>query len=203
VLLIDTAPPVSVTKDRLHRIVGEIYNYVSTYGDVPKNIEALFEKGQLQHYVTDGWGNQIIFTVLNNNKVSVTSYGQDGKPGGQESNSDIVLEVNPYDIEEYYVSCNMGVSPWRFTAIKLRDLERSICAFAGKHGRLPTTLKQLPELDSEVYNTIDKDFWGHQIEYAVVKDCVTLTSFGEDGILGGIVKNADIIISFTVATGGK
>lgn len=42
----------------------------------------------------DPWGNEIIFKRENSSKYFLISLGADGKNGGSENNSDIILEVN-------------------------------------------------------------------------------------------------------------
>ena len=63
------------------------------------------------------------------------------------------------------------------------------------NNRLPTSLSQLPTL-TDATNEID-DAWGHPIQYRTSPiGVVTLTSFGRDGVRGGIGEDADIVGSF-------
>jgi len=62
--------------------------------------------------------------------------------------------------------------------VYLRDLSRSLQAYARDHGALPESLGALPGLRSQA------DLWGTQIVYERDGDVLTLRSAGPDRVVG-------------------
>lgn len=74
-------------------------------------------------------------------------------------------------------------------------VKRRILLYAHRNNQLPDNLTLLPVLPGYV-STI-KDAWGRPLGYHVNENKrVTLTSFGQDGLSGGVGENADIVLSF-------
>jgi len=87
------------------------------------------------------------------------------------------------------------VPPRPQTTATMQGLKRRILRFAHSNGRLPKTLGELPATEDLANNT--QDGWGHPIILSVAPDgTVTLTSYGKDGVPGGMGDDADIIGTF-------
>ncbi|MDT4861087.1 hypothetical protein FQZ97_956780 [compost metagenome] len=70
-----------------------------------------------------------------------------------------------------------------------------IRAYWKTHGRLPSTLSDLPPLPGRDNATVDA--WGRDIQYRVNgTSSVTLASLGADGTAGGTGEDEDIVVSF-------
>lgn len=73
---------------------------------------------------------------------------------------------------------------------KIEELRDAIIAYSHKHGSPP---KSLNALGAEKF----RDGWGNEIAYTIGTDStVRLWSFGEDNQIGGIERDADIVVVF-------
>jgi len=85
------------------------------------------------------------------------------------------------------------------TMATMQGLKRRILRFAHANNRLPKTLGELPATKDSANNT--RDAWGHPIIMSVAPDgTITLTSYGKDGVPGGMGENADAIGTFPSRT---
>lgn len=66
-------------------IAHQIRNYVENYDKYPVS---LFEINVIEKFLKDDWGRFFIYK-RNKNKISLISYGKDGRPGGVNENKDI------------------------------------------------------------------------------------------------------------------
>ena len=97
----------------------------------------------------------------------------------------------------------LGVSRLFIATIPPRDLTITrlgvtrvrITTYWKSHGRLPSTLSELPPTPGRDNATVDA--WGRDILYRVDGTSgVTLTSLGADGTAGGTGEDEDIVVSF-------
>jgi len=73
-------------------------------------------------------------------------------------------------------------------------MKRRILRYAHTHNQLPESVAQLPVIEGYDNRTVDA--WGRDIQYEVQGDCLVLTSYGRDGVVGGAGPDADIIRVF-------
>jgi hypothetical protein len=88
-LFVDTVPPRSVTHTNMHMMKRRILRFASAHSALPTSVEQLPRIEGFANEVTDGWGRLIRFRVEGND-VTLTSYGRDGKPGGDGEDADMV-----------------------------------------------------------------------------------------------------------------
>jgi hypothetical protein len=98
------------------------------------------------------------------------------------------------------VDSSIGTIPPRdLTVTRITLTEIRIKDYWKANGRLPMSLSELPILKDRD-NAID-DAWGRPIKYDVIgATTVVLSSFGANGVAGGMGVNEDIVVSFNVKT---
>lgn len=75
-------------------------------------------------------------------------------------------------------------------------LETRICNFFKQNGVLPNSLLNLPRVEKKDNST--KDGWGREMLYLTNGNVVLLRSYGSDGKVGGVGKEADLEMEFTL-----
>lgn len=77
--------------------------YAKAHQDVPPSLRVLPERKGYMNRTTDGWGRPLIYQIGDNGVLTLTSLGEDGKPGGNGEDR---------DISESYYSRRIDGSLW-------------------------------------------------------------------------------------------
>jgi general secretion pathway protein G len=64
--------------------------YAKAHGTIPASLDVLPNRDGYTNRTTDGWGRPLIYSIGNDGLLTLTSYGKDGKPGGEGADADIV-----------------------------------------------------------------------------------------------------------------
>lgn len=89
VLFVDTVPPRSLTFGNMHMMKRRILRYATVHDSLPTSSDQLPHFEGYSNDATDGWGRPILWRV-DGDKVTLTSYGRDGAPGGSGEDPDMV-----------------------------------------------------------------------------------------------------------------
>lgn len=80
--------PVEMT----HTAIGETFVRINIYtqenNKIPETLNMLTKRENYINKITDGWDKELLYTI-NDNVISLTSYGKDGINGGKDENADI------------------------------------------------------------------------------------------------------------------
>ncbi len=83
-------PPHPRTILRFTDTGGRILDYARAHGELPSDLSALPEIAGKRNNTRDGWGRPILFSSKPDGTVILTSYGKDGRPGGDDEKADLV-----------------------------------------------------------------------------------------------------------------
>lgn len=78
------------TYDNMQRLQEAIVAYHAAQGEVPLSLAAL-SRATSRIPLQDAWGNAIVYQTFLDGNVTITSLGRDGKPGGKDENTDVVI----------------------------------------------------------------------------------------------------------------
>jgi hypothetical protein len=88
--LAETIPPDALTRTRMTVTEVRIRSYYAGASTLPNSLAVLpVTDAARDNNVTDGWGRPMQYRV-EGTKVTLTSFGRDGRPGGRGKDSDIV-----------------------------------------------------------------------------------------------------------------
>ena len=88
VLFVETATPKERTHAAMHMMKRRVLRYAHTNGRLPTSVDELPVIKGFDESVTDGWGRPIRISV-EGDTVTFSSYGRDGRPGGEGEDADI------------------------------------------------------------------------------------------------------------------
>ena len=80
-------PPSHQTITAMVDIQKVVFVYIARYGNAPLTLEAL-KRIDMSMNIADVWGREILYHI-DGNSIILTSYGQDGKPGGVGQDEDV------------------------------------------------------------------------------------------------------------------
>jgi Type II secretion system (T2SS), protein G len=86
--------PVEMTHTAIDETFFRIHIYAQKYGAVPASLDALPKREGYANRTTDGWGRPLVYRVLPDGAISLTSYGRDGTPGGSGDDADISVSYH-------------------------------------------------------------------------------------------------------------
>jgi Type II secretion system (T2SS), protein G len=86
---VDTVPPNALTHARMHVMKRRIVRFASANDVLPKTVDQLPHMNGYDNGVLDGWGHRILLQI-DGGKVTMTSYGRDGIPGGTGEDVDMI-----------------------------------------------------------------------------------------------------------------
>ena len=72
-----------------------IIKYLRVQGRLPDSLSQLAEMPGYDNSICDAWGRALIYKILPNGDVSLTSLGRDGKPGGSAEDTDMTGIFTP------------------------------------------------------------------------------------------------------------
>ena len=87
--LVDRISPVEATDTAISETFVRIDLYAKQHGTVPPSLNVLPEREGYANSITDGWGKPLLYEVSDDGRLTLTSYGKDGKPGGTGEDADI------------------------------------------------------------------------------------------------------------------
>jgi uncharacterized protein YceK len=87
----DVIPPQSQTDLRLRDTYGRIEAFWNQHGKVPAKADELPDVKDHDCSMKDGWGRELQWVSDGATKVTVTSLGRDGKPGGTGDDADLEI----------------------------------------------------------------------------------------------------------------
>ncbi len=89
-LFIETVPPDDMTVTAIGETMMRIQMHMKSQRDYPRDLSELPKLDGHTNQVTDGWGRTLLYSVDEMGVISLTSFGRDGKPGGDGLDQDIV-----------------------------------------------------------------------------------------------------------------
>jgi hypothetical protein len=90
------------------------------------------------------------------------------------------------------------VPPQALTHARMHMMKRRILRFATAYGVLPNTIDELPRIEG--FDNGVKDGWGRPILWRIEAEKVILTSYGRDGVPGGVGEDTDLVATFLPKT---
>lgn len=210
--------PWELTVSHMMVIRRGVLEFTSANNRLPSSLDEILPASTVSSLIHDGWDKRIDYSSNSDGIVVLTSFGEDGKPGGSGYDADISAEfwtkntdgdwitasdgewLIPPKTEEHLWTMSMQVcDPPELTASQMYKLQFRISSFAHANGRLPSDLSELPLYENELNPA--KDGWRRDFRYCGdAQGIVTLVSFGADGIAGGHGENADITGKFKTRT---
>jgi hypothetical protein len=112
-LFVDIIPPRSVTHMHMLTMKRRILRYAAANDSLPTSLEQLPILEGYTNEVTDGWGRPILWQV-EGTKVTLTSYGRDGVPGGSGEDADMVGVFQAKTADGHWAKemCEWEVDPY-------------------------------------------------------------------------------------------
>jgi hypothetical protein len=86
---IDIIPPVDLTRSHITETFCRIEMYVKTNKSIPPSLDVLPNRDGYANSTLDGWNRLLQYRVTEDGLITLTSFGADGKPGGDGENADI------------------------------------------------------------------------------------------------------------------
>ena len=83
-------PPESLTYGSMHMIKRRILKFAYTHNQLPKTLDELPVIPEYSDRLTDAWAERILYRINDDGSITLTSYGKDGRPGGEGTNADMV-----------------------------------------------------------------------------------------------------------------
>jgi hypothetical protein len=82
-------------EEQTYTAIGEtayrIDMFMSKNLAVPLSLDVLPRRDGYSNSIIDGWGNGLVYAIDSDRALSLSSYGEDGKPGGDGSSQDITV----------------------------------------------------------------------------------------------------------------
>src|SRR5208283_4939170 len=85
----DRVTPVENTKDAITETFVRIDIYAKTNKAVPLSLDLLPKREGYSNQTTDAWGRPLMYRVTQDGIITLTSFGKDGKLGGNGEDADI------------------------------------------------------------------------------------------------------------------
>ena len=99
-----------VTKRRIIR-------YLQGHGRLPDSLLELAKMPGYENRICDAWGRMLIYEVLPNGDISLTSFGRDGKAGGSGEDTDMTGIFTPLtpegQPEDELADWKVNPIPWK------------------------------------------------------------------------------------------
>ena len=200
-------PNTSATKGTLIVLSRRIRRYVKLNDEIPHDLSNLPILRGFGNDIEDAWGNEIEYDI-NGKDVVLTSFGRDGKAGGEGEDEDIIEKFNAFkNLDDPF--CGI-ILPQSKTYDTMSYIAERIEMFVADKNHLPETILNLPEMTTsksaqawespESFNKII-DSWGKNIIYNKISPIkFKLFSYGEDLKKGGIGQYEDIERVFELNT---
>ena len=103
-VLISEAPSRTVTADRFGTVASRVLAYASANNKMPTRLSDLPQRQGHDNEIVDEWNHEISYTVQNDGTVILTSYGKDGRPGGNGEDGYIIGSFKPRDEDGKWAS---------------------------------------------------------------------------------------------------
>jgi hypothetical protein len=86
-----TIPPRAATMNTIMVTAERIQEYMKSHRQAPPSLSDLPVDSDAPNTVVDGWGHDLQYSVDREGIITLTSFGADGKPGGEGRDADIVV----------------------------------------------------------------------------------------------------------------
>ncbi|MBE0536670.1 MAG: type II secretion system protein GspG [Phycisphaerae bacterium] len=83
--------PRSATRSALTFWAWRINEYTSQTGSLPASLSDIPQKAGYSYDLKDGWGRTINYEIDANGRITLSSYGKDGRKGGVQEDADEVI----------------------------------------------------------------------------------------------------------------
>lgn len=87
----ETIPRSAMTHHVLHATARRIQEYMKQHRQTPPDLSVLPVEDGRANSAVDGWGHDLQYSVDRDGVITLTSFGADGRPGGNGQNEDIVV----------------------------------------------------------------------------------------------------------------
>ena len=87
---VTVVPRRATTYGTMHVTKRRILRYAHMHDRLPKALDELPIIEKFGNDLEDGWGRRILYQFVQNNTVTLISYGKDGVPGGEGNDEDQV-----------------------------------------------------------------------------------------------------------------
>ena len=81
--------PQEMTHSTMTEIFYRAHLYAKEHKKIPYSFDVLPKRSGSENEIIDGWDRELILKITDDKVMTLTSYGEDGKPGGSGDNSDI------------------------------------------------------------------------------------------------------------------
>ncbi len=85
----DVIPPYDMTMSAIGETLVRIDLYAESNKSIPSSLDVLPKRKGYANQTTDAWGRPLLYKVAADGDISLTSFGADGKPGGEGPDADI------------------------------------------------------------------------------------------------------------------
>ncbi len=84
----DVIPPDAMTITAIGETFVRINLYAESNRSIPSSLDILPKREGYADLTTDGWGRPLVYKVAADGVITLTSFGADGKPGGEGRDGD-------------------------------------------------------------------------------------------------------------------
>jgi hypothetical protein len=105
--------PVEMTKTAIMETFVRMNMFAKNNKTIPKSLNILPKRKGYANRITDGWNRPLIYSISQDDILTLTSLGKDGLPGGVGENADI---VKSYYAKRKDGSLWIGASMWLVNA---------------------------------------------------------------------------------------
>ncbi len=81
--------PQNMTRTAITETFFRVFLYAQKHNKIPYSYDILPVRKGFANRITDGWDRELILEIKDDKLMTLTSYGKDGKPGGEGENADI------------------------------------------------------------------------------------------------------------------
>ena len=182
---------------------------MSEDGAYPTELKALVENELAESVPKDGWGRDFAYQRSTDGDFELTSWGADGKAGGDGAARDIVWtaqgELRKMSSEEKE-AFEKRREEQRFQGAravareKMIQVGNELVRYRRDKGEWPKALadcrREGTEAEDAAVNACFTDPWGHEFDFrALPHDNFAVICWGEDGEDGGLARDSDFVIT--------
>lgn len=197
------------TRETMRQLQLDLATHHQIHGAYPDELKALVDDKLREALPKDAWGRDFAYQLTTEHGYKLTSWGADGKAGGDGGNRDIVWnsqgELREMSADEK-AAYEAKLQEQRFQASRLVARKRMVQAgaelvnYRRSNGAWPKTLadcKRAGETGEDAaVNRCFSDPWGNPLEMKLLpKDNFAIVCWGADGKEGGQQRDSDFVIT--------
>ena len=88
--LAERIPPYDMTVNAMIETIVRAHMYMKEHREYPPSLAVLPKREGYANDIADGWDRELIYRVSDDGTIILTSLGEDGQPGGEGNDQDIV-----------------------------------------------------------------------------------------------------------------